>query len=103
MPYKDVIKQRSAVRRSMSKWRIAIKPKLVKMLGGKCSLCGYDKYIGALEFHHLNRSEKKFKLSEVMRNQKSWPLILEEVKKCVLLCSNCHKEVEAGISMVVIV
>jgi hypothetical protein len=53
----------------------------------KCSKCGYDRYMGALEFHHVN-DDKKFNLSKNHSIKQS----LEEAKKCIVLCSNCHKE-----------
>jgi len=58
--------------------------------GGKCSMCGYNKCIDALDFHHINPLNKK-KLSKHPTYEK----LKEEVKKCVLLCSNCHREVHA--------
>ena len=62
----------------------------VEYLGGKCSVCGYDKCIWALEFHHTDPSEKDFGISEY--SNLAWHKIKEELNKCVLLCSNCHKE-----------
>lgn len=63
--------------------------------GRKCSLCGYNRYIGALEFHHLDINEKDFGLST--RDCGNFEKALEESKKCILLCSNCHKEVHADL------
>lgn len=68
------------------------KSELVKLLGGKCSICGYDKNYAALEFHHVNPADKKFQLDARHISNTSKELLLEEVKKCVLVCSNCHKE-----------
>jgi len=83
-----------------SKWvtdsRIKKKTELVKTFGGKCKICGYNRYIGALDFHHLDPSKKKFSLS-VKGLCYSWKIILQEAKKCVILCKNCHTEVENGI------
>ncbi|MDO8743046.1 MAG: hypothetical protein Q7J30_00565 [Candidatus Azambacteria bacterium] len=83
-----------------SKWvidsRIKKKTELVRALGGKCKMCGYNYYIGALDFHHLDRSKKKFSLS-VKGLCYSWKSILQEARKCVILCKNCHSEVENGI------
>lgn len=82
-----------------SKWvinsRIKKKTMLVKTLGGKCKICGYNRYIGALDFHHLDPSKKKFSLS-VKGLCYSWESILQEAQKCVILCKNCHAEVESG-------
>lgn len=70
------------------------KKKLIELYGGKCSLCGYDKCQQALQFHHL--SGKDFEISEKGLTR-SWDKMVEETKKCVLLCANCHAEVENGI------
>jgi 5-methylcytosine-specific restriction endonuclease McrA len=75
------------------------KGKLVDMFGGKCVVCGYKKYSGALDFHHLNPKTKSFALS-VKGLSYSWDSLVEEAKKCVLVCKNCHTEIEAGISSI---
>lgn len=69
------------------------KRKKYKMLaGGKCQRCGYNKCFDALCFHHLNQHEKQFALGTAMMNCVSDKRIKEEIKKCILLCSNCHFE-----------
>lgn len=82
-----------------SKWvissRIKKKEKLVNMFGGKCKICGYKKCNGALDFHHINSSTKSFALS-VKGLCYSWDTVLKEAEKCILLCKNCHTEVENG-------
>lgn len=76
--------------------RRSTRRRLVDEAGGRCVLCGYDRCLGALEFHHLNPTEKKFGLS--WRGlTRSLDELRREAKKCILLCSNCHVEVEAGI------
>ena len=63
-------------------------------MGGKCCLCGYNKCNGALEFHHINPQEKEFGIcTGVIR---ALEIELEEIKKCVLVCANCHREIHAG-------
>jgi 5-methylcytosine-specific restriction endonuclease McrA len=64
---------------------------LKKEYGGKCTICGYDKCLGALHFHHLNPKEKINTVSNLF-NYKGKHAAHEEAKKCVLLCSNCHNE-----------
>lgn len=60
--------------------------------GSKCQICNYDKYQGALEFHHLDPNEKDFNISKA--KLLSFNLeIKKELDKCVLLCANCHREV----------
>lgn len=72
-----------------------MKLQAIKMLGGKCSVCGYDKCVDALEFHHKNPNEKEFKLGS--ENTISWEEYKNELRKCILVCSNCHKEIHSKI------
>lgn len=83
-------------RSDVSAWRRRAKERLVEEAGGKCRLCGYDRYQGALQFHHLDPSEKAFSLSRRGCTRAFAELKLEAAK-CVLLCANCHAEVENGV------
>ena len=74
--------------------RRRVKEILVADAGGRCRLCGYDKYLGALEFHHLDPKEKRLEIAYVALALET---MREEARKCLLLCSNCHAEVEAGV------
>mgnify|MGYP004508011231 FL=1 len=76
--------QKTILRRSM-------KLQAIKLLGGKCSICGYNKCVDALEFHHKEPNEKEFKLGS--GNTMSWKEYKNEALKCMLVCSNCHKEI----------
>lgn len=69
------------------------KKELVNLMGGKCSVCGYGKNLSALEFHHINPNEKSFQLDSRHLSNTSIDKILKEAKKCILVCSNCHKEI----------
>ena len=71
-------------------WRIRAKQTLVDYKGGKCVKCGYNKYPGALDFHHLDPSKKDFAISR--RKNCSFEIIKPELDKCVLVCRNCHAE-----------
>lgn len=62
----------------------------VQYKGGKCEICGYDKNYSALEFHHLNPQEKDFTIS---KKYSTWESTKEELDKCILICSNCHREI----------
>lgn len=64
--------------------------------GGKCLSCGYNNYQGALEFHHLNPNEKEFHLASVKHNSFNNE-IKKELDKCILLCSNCHREIHGNV------
>jgi transposase len=81
---------------SVSRRRRRLKQLLVSEAGGQCRLCGYSRWIGALHFHHLVPEEKAFSLSEEGVTR-SLARARAEAKKCALLCSNCHAEVEAGV------
>lgn len=75
--------------------RRKMKEMLVREAGGACAICGYADWIGALQFHHRDRGEKRFEVSG-RGVTRSLERAREEARKCVLLCSNCHAEVEAG-------
>lgn len=69
------------------------KNKLIEMMGGKCEKCGYNKCNAVLDFHHIDPSIKEYTIST--RNL-SLKKITEEVKKCILLCANCHRELHSN-------
>lgn len=75
--------------------RRRVKRLLVEEAGGRCILCGYDRHPGALQFHHLDPSTKSFALS-VQGVARSLEKARAEAAKCVLICANCHAEVEGG-------
>ena len=66
----------------------------VEYKGGKCEFCGYSKCIGALEFHHVDASQKEFGISS-----SGWTRSFEKMKveldKCLILCANCHREIHS--------
>lgn len=68
------------------------KLELVKIAGGRCSICGYDKNLAALAFHHLDSAEKDFKLDMRSLSNRGLSVILAELDKCILVCHNCHSE-----------
>jgi ribosomal protein L30E len=78
------------------KRRKKLKTILVAEAGGSCCLCGYDRHVGALHFHHLDPDEKRFSLGE-RGLTRSLHACRTEAAKCVLLCANCHAEVESGL------
>jgi hypothetical protein len=73
-----------------------VKRILVEEAGGACEACGYDRCMAALEFHHRDPAEKSFALSH-RGVARSLAKARAEAAKCVLLCSVCHIEVEAGV------
>jgi hypothetical protein len=66
------------------------KEEAVEYMGGCCGKCGYNRNIATLEFHHSNPLEKEISPSKLINRK--WSILKEELHKCVLLCSNCHKE-----------
>lgn len=86
-------------RADVSAWRRRAKQRLVEEAGGKCKVCGYDRYLGALQFHHLDPSTKSFSLSR-RGCTRAFAELKAEAAKCVLLCANCHAEVENGMAEV---
>lgn len=82
--------------KAVAKRRQRLKQLAVEYKGGKCQICGYDRCISALDFHHLDGSKKKFGLSRDGITR-SWESTRAELKNCVLVCANCHREIHAGI------
>jgi DNA-binding transcriptional ArsR family regulator len=80
---------------AVSTWRRRVKRKLIERGGGACAICGYDRHPSALHFHHLDPGSKSFVLSR-QGVTRSFAEAVAEAEKCVLLCANCHAEVEAG-------
>lgn len=80
---------------AVARRRRKVKSILVAEAGGRCCICGYDRSIGALEFHHLDRAEKRLGLS-ARGIAYALETLRVEAQKCVLLCANCHVEVENG-------
>jgi len=65
---------------------------LTKKLGGRCSVCGYSKNLSALVFHHINPKLKNFQLDMRSLSNRKQARIDDELKKCILVCRNCHAE-----------
>lgn len=80
---------------AVTRRRRRVKQTLVEDAGGACQLCGYNACVAALEFHHIHPPDKTFSLSH-RGVARSITRARAEAMKCVLLCANCHAEVEAG-------
>ncbi len=70
---------------------IKIKKKAIEYKGGKCIKCGYDKYYGAMDFHHIDSKKKDIDWKKL--KLKSWDKITKELDKCLLYCNRCHQEI----------
>jgi hypothetical protein len=71
----------------------ARKLELVEAAGGRCMMCGYNRNLGALVFHHTDASKKDLKLDVRSLSNHRMELLLAELEKCILLCHNCHAEI----------
>ena len=85
---------------NVKNWRKRTKEVIIKSMGGKCQICDYDKCSAALELHHIDPKEKEFGFGGIRSNPQSFDKMKSELKKCILLCSNCHKEVHSGVAKV---
>ena len=105
MPYKDESVRKSKLREYSRKYYEANKEK-VKALSKinravgkarwtlfksslKCTKCGFS-HIAALDFHHVNPTEKENLVSKMVANG-CYAAAMEEVQKCIVLCANCHR------------
>jgi hypothetical protein len=80
---------------AVTKRRQVLRQKAIEYKGGTCQLCGYNHCIEALEFHHPG--QKNFGISQ-KGYTRSWDKVKQELDVCVLLCANCHREVENGVT-----
>lgn len=85
---------------SVKKWRKESKARIIEAMGGKCALCGYDKCESALSLHHLDPSKKELSIGGIRANPKSWTKIVDELRKCIMVCNNCHAEIHSGLVLV---
>ena len=67
---------------------------MVEHKGGRCSICGYNKNIAALEFHHLDKDSKVTEIAS-FKNSSMSEKVIKELDKCILVCSNCHREIHS--------
>lgn len=79
-----------------SDFRRRRKQNLVKVCGNACNICGYNKSFSALEFHHIVPEEKEYSISKTGTCH-DIEKDLAEVKKCILVCANCHREIHDGL------
>ena len=88
MSEKNVIRVRNRRRK--------LKEMAIEYKGGCCQECGYDKAKTALEFHHLDPNKKDFGIA-AKGHTRSWEKIKIELDKCIMVCSNCHREIHEGL------
>lgn len=78
----------------IKRFRRKIKKAIVIAFGGVCLSCGFDEFIEAFDFHHLDAGKKEFGISQwkKLNTEK----LKEEALKCVMVCSNCHRGIHLG-------
>lgn len=79
-------------------WRKKVKDRIINAMGGKCCCCGYSKCPRSLALHHLDPSKKDFSFGKVKAHPKKWELVVAELRKCILVCHNCHCEIHYGMT-----
>lgn len=95
--YNNVSDHKEKTLRHRKKY-VALWEQIIKELGyNKCIICGYDKCFNAIDFHHLDPKEKKYNLATKMRGLPKEEYI-QEIKKCIPVCSNCHREIHSGVT-----
>lgn len=81
----------------VKRWRENTKNRIIEAFGGSCGVCNYNKCSEALDLHHINPQEKEYGIGQIRAHIISWKRICEELKKCVMLCANCHRELHNDI------
>lgn len=71
-------------RRHINRWKVS----------KGCSNCGYNESAVALDLHHINESTKDGDVGYYMTSRLS--KLFNEIRKCVILCANCHRRHHAG-------
>ena len=92
--YKD---RKQYLIRAVHARRRKVRQMAVEYKGGKCEMCGYDRCIDALEFHHNKPTQKDFGISN-KGYTRQWKKVQEELDKCMMICANCHRELHATLA-----
>ncbi len=88
--------RREELIKAVAKRRRKLKTLAIEYKGGKCQICGYKKFQGALDLHHMN-GIKEFGIAD-KGYTRSWEKVKTELNKCILVCANCHREIEGGVT-----
>lgn len=81
----------------VNRHRFMLKAHMIDYKGGGCQLCDYSDCHRSLDFHHIDPEEKGFHFGG--KHNIGWDRIRAELDKCVLLCRNCHGEVEEAVEL----
>ncbi len=77
----------------VKRWRQNTKQRIIDSMGGSCCLCGYNKTQRALALHHIDPANKELSFGAIRATPKKWDSIVAELRKCILVCHNCHCEI----------
>lgn len=72
------------------------KEKAVEYKGGACQICGYCLCVDALDFHHIDHTQKGFTISK--HKGRDFKNLIPELDKCLLVCCRCHREIHSGVT-----
>lgn len=108
MPYKDIIKQKQAQHESYLRNKEKTRKKVQSLranhrewynalMKDKCCTYCPENCIPCLDWHHLDPSTKNENISKMMNSCRTFNTILEEMNKCIVVCSNCHRKIHAGL------
>ena len=81
----------------VKKWRQSTKNRIVEAFGGRCCVCEYSRCNDVLVLHHLDYTQKEYSLGGLRASIRSWNTIVKELRKCVMVCANCHGEIHQGL------
>lgn len=88
-------KHQKAINKNRSRY-VARNTKLVNEIKIECGCCLCDESeFCCLDFHHVRDKERP--ISKLVKGGWAWKSILEEMRKCIIVCSNCHRKIHAGI------
>ena len=91
---------RARVNKNRRQWALREKQKAVDYKGGKCEICGYDRCLACLDFHHKDPTQKNGYGIGVLKHHWTFEKNKSEIDKCILLCVRCHREIHAGVTQI---
>lgn len=91
----NTTKHRATTRKRRADKRRETKAR-IDALKTECYCCG-EKELCCLDFHHVDSKQKEFSISEAISHEWSWSKVLREIRKCVVVCANCHRKIHFGV------
>jgi hypothetical protein len=82
---------------AVKRWRKRSKEAIIESMGGECTICGYNTCTSSLALHHIDPTQKDHSFGGIRANPKKWDTIAKELRKCCLVCHNCHSEIHSGL------